>query len=698
MLATIIFATMAVPSVGRAQVSPGGGGVITVTTVDRISPDYTFYGVGQDKVTVNVNASTLTFNENESIQVVSSFRPSQISISVVQGGRTVELQPVVSSGHFGSSYEIDFVTPQNSTDLQMVVKGNVAGTGFLWRYITSVPSISVGGFFVNTVYNTELVLQNGNLVTGLYTFAGQSVSSGAIGQPVYSGDQVYFAVNPNVNHLIVESDLYVPAALALTIIGGAAIVIVALGYLSRGRALIARAFTFTRGSILRKITLPYNPRALFRPKTLAVLFLLCAFLMIGIGATGGPDPRVKAYVIADPSAVSAIHSGLASAAGSVSVVTPSEDYTDFGTMSSVGMFQIAVISNYPPLALPPISQGVLGSLGNVPVIVVDRSADQNFVQEIRLLYGSHIVSIPNAAAMTQNDTQAIASRLVGVQRTNFLGLQLGSSSFTLVLIAEGLLSFALVFIGWAYLGSLVSDSGSHSTLSHLAYVVVAGVFVFMFSEAVYIETSSLLAFPLSLHAVISGAKEVTAVGYLGFGGGSTPRLAAGVLGVVSGVVAAEGRPPLHKEDFALLLGIPLVLLADPFFVGNYAYEAILLFVGNYSFGTAFTSSLSLKGFIYGVGGALGGGASPAYLMSAGKMLYFAGLPPIAYLRRFGRTTMTLVVLASAVVLGDGGVRVGEMTPAKTFISVVPGLAIGLAFLGLFLAISEIEKYIRGMKR
>src|SRR5208337_1057625 len=112
-------------------------------------------------------------------------------------------------------------------------------------------------------------------------------------------------------------------------------------------------------------------------------------------------------------------------------------------------------------------------------------------------------------------------------------------------------------------------------------------------------------------------------------------------------------------------------------------------------GAAYTSSLSLKEFILGVGSALGGSITPTYLLSAGKTLFFASLVPLAYLKKLGRTTTAIAVLAVALIAGDGGVRVGEMTPDKTVIAILPGLAIGFAFAAVLLGLGVVEKYVRG---
>jgi hypothetical protein len=270
----------------------------------------------------------------------------------------------------------------------------------------------------------------------------------------------------------------------------------------------------------------------------------------------------------------------------------------------------------------------------------------------------------------------------------------------LILGGEAVLSIVLVFLGWAYLGSLTSESRSMSDLSHLVEVVAVGIFVFFFSETLYVVTSSLLAFPLSLHAVSSGAKDVTAIGLLGFGGGTAPRLAAGFLGVLVGAVAPETGLKVRKSDFALIAGIALVLLANPLSLGQFVFQGILLFfpIGSLAFGGAFSASLTLKSFIYGIGSALGGGVNSTYVLSAGKILYFAGLVPLAYFKKMGRTTTVVALLLVALIIGDGGVRVGEMTPDKTVVAVLPGLATGFAFLVVILGFAVVEKYVRGNRR
>ena len=80
-------------------------------------------------------------------------------------------------------------------------------------------------------------------------------------------------------------------------------------------------------------------------------------------------------------------------------------------------------------------------------------------------------------------------------------------------------------------------------------------------------------------------------------------------------------------------------------------------------------------------------------MSAGKMLFFAGLVPLVFLNRMGKKTGSLTLLVCAIMIGEGGIRIGEMTPTKTVIAVMPGLLAGFSFAFILLLIAASEKYL-----
>ena len=232
-------------------------------------------------------------------------------------------------------------------------------------------------------------------------------------------------------------------------------------------------------------------------------------------------------------------------------------------------------------------------------------------------------------------------------------------------------------------GSLVSQTISGLTLTRMAAFIASGVFVFYFSEVVYVVTSATLTLPALLHAVISGCivhnGDEPDGGLPAHSARRWKHPKACGWHIRDHVRRSSAMPEskvFNKKSLVLISGVVLILLVNPFTFGQHTFEGLLLFLGNITFGTAYASSLTFKAILYSFGQGLGGNASPVYLLSAGKILYFAGLVPLALIGRMGRTTASITLLLAALFVGDGGVRVGEMTPDKTVIAIMPGLVVG----------------------
>ena len=665
---------------------------------------YDLYGSSTSRVFGLVNGTVSPVNSSRAIQVTSNIQPYSATLTYVVNGSTTS-EPEAPAYVAAQAYTYDLVLPADATSFRFSILGSSPGVELLWRYLGSMPSIGVAGLNVPTGYFEQILIPSGTILSQEYGPQGASLPLAYTVSP--SGESGYssYDITPGVSLIILQSSLFLPVSISITTAALLIIALAALGMFSQGRQILQRLKLsfFSLGSTLHlpslhRIRSGLRIRSLLQPRKLLTLFLLCALLMASAAAIGGPDPRLKAYVVAAPSDVPSIQENLQRVAGNTLVITPAQDYTDFAVMSSVGQFELAVFSSYPPAGTGQVEGSILAGLGNVPVIVVDNGTNPVFARLIEATYPDKVLEVQNASALSFGEQRELASLLAASSRSNLFGLSLSVGGFEDLVALEGVFSILLIFIGFCYLGSLASESSSLADLTHLVSVLGAGIFVFVFSEALYVAVSSLLAFPLSLHAVISGAHDLTAVGLIGFGGGSTPRLAAGVLGVLVGVVGAPGSPPIQKSDLALVLGIGLILLANPLSIGQFVFQGLVLFLplGNLAFGSAYASSLSFKGFIYGVGSALGAGVTPIYLMSAGKMLFFAGLVPLAYLRKMGRTTMVIALLLVAFFVGNGGVRIGEMTPDKTIIAIIPGLVIGFAIALLILGLASVEKYLRGV--
>jgi hypothetical protein len=708
MLAVIVL----VPPAVSAQQQPQGGGApvvnqyATVAVHLDLSPTYDFVGSGVNHVTASIFVPTLDNNQNTSVEILTSFRASHFNESVMIKGANVSLSYRIIPGRFGIYIGYDSIIPANASSFSATISGTQGGSTFLWRYLATNPLVEFTGLNGGISYSQTMDVPPGSVLSQQYDSYGSALPLSFPTNRTSAGTT--YLVNPATALLVMQPTAFVPASIAVTVVALGMVVLAGLNLFPRGRLILSGAVGLLRRvtpssgagrSSLQRLNLRAGLKGLFQPKKLLSLFLLCALLMVAIGAVAGQDPRLKAYVIADPASVGQIQSSLDGARGNVFAITPSQDYSDITTMASIGQINMLVVSNYPPLELPEVTKFLIPALatGDIPLVVIDHSADPGVVDQIEAVVApENIVTVGSAANLNANETQTLSTYMSSVTRGNVAGLSISNSGYKTIEILEAVLSFVLILLGWAALGSLALDTTSLTDMSHLATVVATGVFVFTFSEVVYVVTSALFAVPISLHAVVSGAHDLTMVGLLGFGGGSTPRLAAGVIGVVIGTASSGVGPRVKLSDFALIAGIAMIILVSPFFLGQFAFQGILLFgSSSYAFGSAFASSLSFKGFLYGIGGVLGGSVSPTYVMSAGKILFFAGLVPFAYLKRMGRTSTAFAVLLCALLLGDGGVRVGELTPEKTVIAVIPGIVAGFVILVPLIGLALVEKYVRG---
>lgn len=685
----LLLLTILAPAPARAQ--PGSSYPFTVT--EQIQPVYDVYGSTVNPVTVNITAGSSNLSSGN-FTVTTYFPATVVSY--------VGVTP--SSGSFNGSngvYTDTFALVAGAASFSLSLGGNLQGATFLYRYIGGIPYVSIPNLDIAPQYLVNV--PSGSILSQVYTDGGGSlplsyalqVSSGAAGT-------TYLISSPVL--LIFQPTTFLPASIAITVASLALLGLVALDFFPTGKRFYDDISTRLKSG-LRGIygALPFLGRRkefkfrnLFETRKLLALFILCALLMVALGAVGGPDPKTKAYVIASQQGTTQVKDQLSKVAPNLLVLTPTQDFADFNVMSSVGQFNVVVISGT-ATDIPEVSGFVFPYLGNVPVIVIDDGVNSTVTTELESLYPNQILRVQNAGNLTSQEMTSLGFALSSNQRSNILGIHLGDTEFEALLGLEGILSMVLVFFGWAYLGSLASDSKSRRDLSQLVLLIAAGVFIFFFSESIYIATSSTLAVPLSLHAVNSDAHDLTAIGLLGFGGGSTPRLAAGFLGILVGAIGVEGGLRVSKRDFALIIGVAVFLAANPLYIGQYIYEGILLFfpLGSLVFGEAYANSLVVKGFIYGFGEALGGGVTPTYVLSAGNILFFAGLVPLAYLKRMSRTTTAFALVVVALMIGDGGVRVGQMTTEQTAIAIVPGLVAGFAFAVVLLAIDLVEKFVRG---
>jgi len=689
-----------------AQSSPSRNGTSTVqvSIVGTIDPSYDVFDLNLPLlVNISIHSTSAPLATNQTILFVLSFVPNSAGAIVhFANGSSTPTVILASSGVGGSSKAFQFNLPAGSTGFDANIQGIQFGAALLFRDAIRMPTFGIENFQNATVsQNTTIVTRPGNLITESFDFVGHSTPLPSIVQK--GASNVTFSVPSGVYFIVMQSHLFFPASVAVTLVAAIFLILLALGLFARSRKVFDPLWNRFVGvlsslrplaskmSIQDKVRQPHRASL---ARTMLIMFITCAILMIAIAAIAGPDPQTKVYVIATPSQANLIHKNLLPIRSNLQMITPAQDFSDFAVMSSVGDFNIAVISSFPTVNLPEVSYFVLPNLGNVPVIVVDNTSDPLFATQVSALYTNRVIHVANAANLSSSDVRRISIALnAATGQKNPFGVQIGGTSFKLVVVIEAGFSFLLVFLGWSALGLYAAEANNENSLQRLALMIALGVFVFYFSETTYVLTSSLLRFPLSLHAVISGAKSITAVGYLGFGGGSTPRLLAGAVGILFGSFIGGWNSRFSKRGFGIMIAIIVLIIANPFLLGQLAFQGILLYAGGMTIGTAYSSALTFKQFLYTIGSGVGGNVSPVYLMSAGKILAFAGLVPLAFLNKMPKITASFTVLFCAIAVGVGGIRVGEMTPTKTVIAVVPGLMSGLIFALILLLIALLEKYL-----
>jgi hypothetical protein len=414
-------------------------------------------------------------------------------------------------------------------------------------------------------------------------------------------------------------------------------------------------------------------------------YVLCALLMISLSFAVGPDPRLKVYVLSSTPQNAKIISDFVNAEGAVPI-TIFDEMGEFVLLSDLGAFSAVVVGNFFPPTEHLVKKYIYPALDVIPQIIIVREyAYDGFASELNRRYTDKTVTV--------NDLNDLASELgKAKKRENVLGLNIAPDLYKKISSFVGLCSFVLVFIGFAFLASKLIETGKKPKIGGIPEGIAFAFLVFFFTQMVYIVCSVLLAMPLGLH---TSSPKVTAIGFMGFGGGSRPRMLAGLVGFLFGAyISLKEGPKLNRVGLAAFLVILLFVLVDPLTQGIIFYEFILLYIIGPTFETAFTAWTYVREFLALVGVAFGGWVTPVYAISTGIILYYAGVIPITLFSKLERSTATASLLICAFWVASGGIRVADMMPWKSVASSMPGIMVGLFVSALFWLISFAEKTIK----
>jgi hypothetical protein len=420
-------------------------------------------------------------------------------------------------------------------------------------------------------------------------------------------------------------------------------------------------------------------RAIDSKKLLAGLVGV-SVLMISLAFVFGPSPAPRVYLAATPDTTQILAPSITGAG--YTYLTPIQAGDEFDVMSSLNSYYAVIVADYPPPLQSP------GFLSSNRIIVMSEYANSTLVQELQAYYGTAVTVVGNPQQLEFD--LSLAARGYS---SNHLGLSVSPQLYSAVTVVEGVLSLTLPFFALAFFARYMVESSSKG-ITRLAQGAAFSFFVFLFGELVFIQTDILLTLPVALHATISA--QETAIGALGFGGGSRPRMVMGILGFLFGAFAGSLKGT--KIDRVALIAMAsafLFLLADPLQLGQDFYNVLLQILSSQG-GTAFGQAAytQLRTFISIFSNAFGNEIIPTFYSQHGAVLFFAGAVPFALYTYVRRSTATLLLVFSALVAGVGYVRIGDQDPLKAIASTTPGLAMAVVFIVAFLAMDRVERFLR----
>jgi hypothetical protein len=594
------------------------------------------------------------------------------------------IRPILVPLGYGSDVVLIFDFEDGLTSLEIKVWGSVKGLSLLWRNLVDIqlftPTFS---HVIPTSYKIQVEVPNTLEVSSITSPYIQTLKPReAMGE----NSRIYTLPIPVSISVYYRPSYWLSLAIAMffIIVCSAALSLYLIGKMPPSLVTI----------VSRKIGDMMNiMRSRLNAQRLFTLYMLCSILMVSLSLVTGPDPRIKIYAVATPYQASILEKDLTDIMGPVQVIAPQDTVGEFESMANLGIIKAVFISYYPKPILDRVVQYTLEAMNRVGLIVVDEyAADPQLTNNLRLRFGEKVFFVQGFDKASLVKISGILRRL---KAENPFGLELQIGLFKAAAATIAILSILMVFFGLSFLSSRLIDAGRSKGFGALPEAIMLPVFIFYFTQAVYMASSVLLAMPIGLHAVSSGSMEITAVGLLGFGGGSKPRAISGILGFLIGaLIATKSKSELDRWGLFLFIVLTVLLIIDPFAGGEIFYDALLYFFSSPRSDIMRTSIFYVKNIFGSMGMLFGGWITDIYGVSTGEILFYASALPMFLFPILKRSTSTLLLLICCLAAGSGFIRTAEMTPYKTVASLIPGLATGIAIAAIFTAVSLVETFIR----
>src|SRR5579885_2884741 len=617
---------------------------------------YSLFGTVDHTVNLQLTGHIIPFNaSNLKITVFYSFTLNGIS------GLPKGANFSASQGFYGIN-KLVITFPEGVQDFNFIIRGSIGDPSIFYRNVADIPAVAVsanGPPYIPAPFGV-LIPQT----TGMQIYSvSPSPSSKSVSNQVLINGHLYYSIEVPGNSRYVEvlyQQPYRDYFVFLYLAAFAAVVPLAVVLYRNFRNYMSKVKSFASARI--------RPIAIGNGLSKHTIKL-----MIGFAFVFGPSPVPRAYLASTPGTTPLISPYITDA--NWTYLTPLQvTGTDkFDTMSTLGAFDAVILADYPP---PLDTEGLTSSYH---IIVLTQYMNSNDTLVLQHLYPSYqLIFLKNVSQLTK--------ALLSIHhRANPLGIVTPESIYIPVVLFEGVMSFVIVFFALGFLSSAIIE-GSKKGFGGIAEAIAFSVLTFLFAQTVYIVTTVFLGIPVGLHA--STSHDTTAVGMLGFGGGTRPRMLSGALGFLLGVLfTKEARSKLDFLGFFAFVGAGLFILIDPGNLGNlFSQLALVNLSGVPPLGAGAQTYEGIRHIIGTFMQLFGDNATINYYSQHGAAAFYAGAIPFALFSRLGKSTATFLALFSAYVAGTGFVRISDMIPLKAMASVIPGVALGAVILLIFIAV------------
>ena len=661
LLAGLVLATFSfVPSVS-ALPAPS----LAVSYSVKLDQHYSLYGTALQELGINIQGNNLASTHPLALTVVFYYDFGAVSGLGAKGNYTL------TRGDFGR-ITLTVTFPASTTSFNVTVSGTHQDYSVLYRSAATVPPVSVSLNAQPFLPTTSSLSVNDPPALDIFSVTG--VDAGGNTQTVAVGGGHYVTSTlPTTNNFVI---LYQTTDRDLMLYLYVAIVVMAVLW---APSLYRRVRGPTMSLLPRLVSMTLQVLAWFNSRMLVEVFAGVALAMLGIALIFGPSPVPRVYLAATPATTQVLGPTISGAG--FQYLTPANAGDQFNTMSVLGNYNLVILADYPP------SLGSPGLAANYHIFALTYYAPQQYVTTLKAAYGPSVNLLNN----TQQLNSVLNNARFYVQANN-LGFAVTEAQYKTAVVTEAFLTFLLVFVAMAYLARTLVERGEKG-LSAIAEGAVYCTAVFMTTTIVFVQTSVLLGLPVALHAGISTVES--AVGALGFGGGSRPRELMGTLGFIFGAVAGTGgKMKVDRIGVLAFIGVITFIAIDPLSIGQAFFELVLTFATNVSAPTGAIANENTRGILGSVMNVFGHNISAYFYSSHGSVLFFLAALPFAVFSMVRKSTSTFLLLFTAFVAPIGFLRVADLNPTESMASAIPGIVLGVGVIIVFLVASFAESRVR----